>query len=245
MLSTTFADWIRPRRAVYPCGHGQEAGLSDPGSIQVACDADRCAGAEDNPKRRQILDGARQMFLAQGFEGASMQDVARAAGVSKGTLYVYFDSKEAMFEALVQHECGRMQSTIRQMGSGKGSVEAELRLIARAMISTLLQYDVLAAMRMMIGAGEKFPDLARGIYQAGPMHSIQTLAEYFQRRVTQGDLVIADCTEAGEEFVDLVLAGLQRRALLMVDPLEPAQVDSFVQRRVARFLSVYLPGRLA
>ena len=55
------------------------------------------ATGDENPKRRQILDGARRMFLSKGFEGTSMQDVARAAKVSKGTLYVYFDSKEAMF----------------------------------------------------------------------------------------------------------------------------------------------------
>lgn len=214
----------------------KEAGLNDP--VSTGCDCDPRA---DVPKRRQILDGARRMFLSQGFEGASMQDVARAAGVSKGTLYVYFDSKEAMFEALVLHECGRLQRTIRELGSGKGAVEDELRQIARTMIDTLLQGEVLAAMRMMIGAGEKFPDLARRIYRAGPMHSIETLAEYFQGRVARGDLAIPDCTEAGAEFVDLVLAGLQRRALLMMDPLEPAQIDGFVQRRVARFLAVYAP----
>lgn len=213
--------------------------MNDPVSIETGCDMQ--AEVEDNPKRRQILDGARRMFLANGFDAASMQDVARAAGVSKGTLYVYFDSKEAMFEALVLRECGRLQQTIRRLAAGTGTVEDELRQIARMMIDTLLQGEVLAAMRMMIGAGEKFPDLARHIYQSGPMHSTGILAEYFQRRVVRGDLAIADCAEAGSEFVDLLLAGLQRRALLMMDPLPPAEIDQFVARRVARFLAVYAP----
>ena len=51
-------------------------------------------GADDSAKRRQIIQGARAIFLAQGFDAASMSDIARAAGVSKGTLYVYFDNKE-------------------------------------------------------------------------------------------------------------------------------------------------------
>src|SRR5438094_10423122 len=55
----------------------------------------------DSAKRRQIMQGARLVFLAQGFDGASMGEIARQAGVSKGTLYVYFDSKEALFEAIV------------------------------------------------------------------------------------------------------------------------------------------------
>ena len=62
-----------------------------------------CGGAE-SAKRRQILEGARRVFLASGFDGASMGEIAKAAGVSKGTLYVYFDSKEKLFEALTIEE---------------------------------------------------------------------------------------------------------------------------------------------
>ena len=60
---------------------------------------------EDSSKRRQILDGARKLFLDLGFDGASMGEIARAAGVSKGTLYVYFADKNRLFEAIVEEEC--------------------------------------------------------------------------------------------------------------------------------------------
>src|SRR5215469_3810108 len=59
---------------------------------------------EDSSKRRQILDGARKLFLDLGFDGASMGEIARAAGVSKGTLYVYFADKHRLFEAMVEEE---------------------------------------------------------------------------------------------------------------------------------------------
>src|SRR5512134_1155074 len=55
----------------------------------------------DNAKRQQVLDGARRVFLEQGFDGASINDIVKAAGVSKGTLYAYFPSKEKLFEVLV------------------------------------------------------------------------------------------------------------------------------------------------
>src|ERR1700709_2046564 len=61
-------------------------------------------GDEDSSKRRQILDGARKLFLDMGFDGASMGEIARAAGVSKGTLYVYFADKNRLFEAIVEEE---------------------------------------------------------------------------------------------------------------------------------------------
>ena len=65
--------------------------------------------ADDSAKRRQIIEGARAVFLAQGFDAASMSDIARKAGVSKGTLYVYFKSKEELFEAIAEEQC-RMQA---------------------------------------------------------------------------------------------------------------------------------------
>ena len=62
-------------------------------------------GAAIGRKRRQIIDGAGRVFLAQGFDAASMGAIAREAGVSKGTLYVYFKSKEELFEAIVEDQC--------------------------------------------------------------------------------------------------------------------------------------------
>ena len=60
---------------------------------------------DDSVKRRQIIEGARVVFLSQGFDAASMNDIARTAGVSKGTLYVYFKHKEQLFAAIVEQEC--------------------------------------------------------------------------------------------------------------------------------------------
>src|SRR6478735_12492705 len=62
------------------------------------------ASDEEGGKRRQILDGARRTFLNLGFDGASMGEIARACGVSKGTLYVYFADKNRLFEAIVEEE---------------------------------------------------------------------------------------------------------------------------------------------
>src|ERR1700749_3203892 len=64
----------------------------------------RLAGDDDSSKRRQILAGARKVFMDLGFDGASMGEIACAAGVSKGTLYVYFADKSRLFEAIVEEE---------------------------------------------------------------------------------------------------------------------------------------------
>src|SRR5437763_16659123 len=68
-----------------------------PAPLQLVAD-------EDSSKRRQMLDGARKVFMDLGFDGASMGEIARSAGVSKGTLYVYFADKNRLFEAIVEEE---------------------------------------------------------------------------------------------------------------------------------------------
>ena len=62
------------------------------GSDLAETEESELAEHEESAKRRQIMEGAREVFLAQGFDAASMGEIARKAGVSKGTLYVYFDS---------------------------------------------------------------------------------------------------------------------------------------------------------
>src|SRR6476661_6012028 len=71
----------------------------------------------DTAKRAQIIDGARRVFLAQGFDAASMGAIAREASVSKGTLYVYFKSKEELFETIVEEQCRQQADQIFNLDS--------------------------------------------------------------------------------------------------------------------------------
>ncbi len=83
-----------------------------PGADKEQCDLldnlrrGRPAAGQDPVKRGQIIEGARRIFIEKGFEAASMNDITREAGVSKGTIYVYFANKEELFEALIEEERG-------------------------------------------------------------------------------------------------------------------------------------------
>src|SRR5579872_2727403 len=93
---------------------------------------------EGGAKRRQIMDCAWAVFLAAGFDGASMNDVARVAGVSKGTLYVYFDSKEKLFEALIREERRRQAERLAVFAPDDG----EPRIVLRDFGSRLMEMMV-------------------------------------------------------------------------------------------------------
>ena len=85
------------------------------------------AGRNDGgAKRSQIMDGARSVFLSAGFDGASMNDVARAAGVSKGTLYAYFSSKDELFEAIIRGEYAQAAERVCVFKRDCGDVRAVL-----------------------------------------------------------------------------------------------------------------------
>src|SRR5260370_38125984 len=82
--------------------------------------------AADSAQRRQIIEGARAVFLAQGFDAASMSDIARKAGVSKGTLYVYFKSKDELFEAITEEQCSMQAERVFELDDADHDVAAVL-----------------------------------------------------------------------------------------------------------------------
>ena len=85
------------------------------------------------------MDGAREMFLAQGFDAASMGEIARSAGVSKGTLYVYFNSKEQLFQAIVEEECQAQAEQVFALDSNDHDVEAMLPPSRQGLRALLVQ----------------------------------------------------------------------------------------------------------
>jgi AcrR family transcriptional regulator len=90
-------------------------------SLSCPTDSQAVHHSSSSPKRRQILDGARQASDANGYAGASMDQIAALAGVSKGTLYVYFNSKETLFEAVITEEA-------QQFAEKLPSVESDLAI---------------------------------------------------------------------------------------------------------------------
>src|SRR2546423_14766675 len=91
---------------------------------------------EDSSKRRQILDGARKVFMDLGFDAASMNEIARSAGVSKGTLYVYFADKNRLFEAILENEALEQGKVAFNLDPAR-DVETTLREYGQAYMALL------------------------------------------------------------------------------------------------------------
>src|SRR5271154_5402599 len=138
-------------------------------------------------KRRQIVEGARQVFLSAGFDGASMNDIARAAGVSKGTLYAYFSSKDELFEAIIRGEFAQAAErlcTFRREGDARDM----LRDFGVRLISRMAEPGTRSLARVVIAAAEKFPNVGRAFYEAGPLYGATRLAAELENLEKSGAL---------------------------------------------------------
>nr|WP_245639350.1 TetR/AcrR family transcriptional regulator [Rubellimicrobium mesophilum] len=127
----------------------------------------RHAAGEDPRKREQILQGARQVFMEQGYDAASMDDIRRAAGVSKGTLYVYFANKEELFISLIAEERERLFFDADQFLQGDRPLEEKLRVYARRATEAICSDDVIRAQRIVIATAERMPDLGKRFFDRG------------------------------------------------------------------------------
>jgi len=207
----------------------------------VAADATplRIVADEDSSKRRQILDGARKVFMDLGFDGASMGEIARAAGVSKGTLYAYFTSKDELFEAIIRAEKAQTAERLcvfRREGDAREMLtDFGVRLMRR-----MCGPGNLALVRVVIAAVEKFPNVGRAFYEAGPLFGATRLADELQALEKAGVLTVPDPERAAWHFLDLCQSYVFKRLLFGVtETASPEEIEASVKAGVEAFLKAY------
>jgi len=197
---------------------------------------------DDNAKRRQIMDGARRVFLAEGFDAASMNEVARAAAVSKGTLYVYFTDKEDLFAALIREEKQAQAEQLCRFDSDEDDVRSNLNGLGVKLLHLMLRPDSIAHFRTVMAVAAKFPNVGRAFYESGPLFGRRRLAEYLDRQVEAGRLAIDDTELAAAQFLELCKARYYLEAALGVAPPPGSDVlDQHIGQAVDMFLRAYAP----
>ncbi len=198
----------------------------------------------DTAKRRQIIEGARQIFMRDGFDGASMNDITRAAGVSKGTVYAYFPSKEALFEALIREDRRIQAEQICRFSADDENVAEVLRELAQNIVAAVTRPGHMAHLRTVIAAAAKFPSIGHAFYEAGPMYGAGRLASYLDRQVSAGRLRIDDTKRAAFQFIDLCLSRLLKQMLFcVIDTPDPAETEKAIDSAIAMFMAAYGPKR--
>ncbi len=188
----------------------------------------------------QVLKGAREVFLADGFEGASVDDIARAAGVSKATLYSYFPDKRLLFMEVARSECARQADAPMELATCSSSPRQILSAAAGHILSASLSDFGMRMFRICVAEADRFPDLGRQFYESGPMLIRGKIRDYLRSADAKGELQIADFDLAADQFAELCRADLVPRFLFNIDAsFSEEERNRIVEGAVETFLARY------
>lgn len=188
---------------------------------------------------QELLEAAFAVFVEKGFADARLDDIATKAGVSKGTVYLYFDSKEAVFKAMIgQIADAKLEMVSHLVEAHQGSFAALLRQLAQMMSAQISQPPLLHFPRLIIGESRRFPELA---------------AFYLETAINRARRILMRIIERGQEAGEFRPIPPRHAAHLFISPLlfvpiyrsvfEPHDPDAFdVAGHVSAHLDIYLRG---
>ncbi len=171
-------------------------------------------------RRSQILDAATEVFLENGYGGATIDLVVERAGASKATVYSFFGGKEGLFAAIVEERVERVLAAFGDPEVAHSDVLHALAHIARRYMEVVMAPDAVGFHRLIIAEGVRFPELARSFYQFGRDRTYAHLAGMLFVWRERGLIRLDDPQLAAVQFFDAVSGDLQRRAMA-VDSEEP------------------------
>lgn len=191
-------------------------------------------------KFKQVLEGARKVFLREGYSGASVDDIAGEAKVSKATLYSYFPDKELMFSEVFRAELvADVDEPVSVLAADRPAVEA-VPLIVRTLATQMVSGAGVRAYRMRVAKSGRFPDLAKEYLDAVYRRQRRDIRAYLERWVQRGELEISDFEIASEQLVALASALVRDRAVFLgVESVSDAQMHRATTAAAQVFLAAY------
>lgn len=188
----------------------------------------------------QVLEGARDVFMVDGFEGASVDDIARAAGVSKATLYSYFPDKRLLFMEVANMECARQSQSAFDCIDMNGPPRDVLCQAGAHFLRFITSKFGQQIFRICVAESDRFPEIGRAFYKSGPERMRSVMGEYFRAAVARDDLQIEDFTLAVDQFGELCKADIWPRLIFGVtDTVSDADIERVVDSAVKTFLARY------
>ncbi|HCP81398.1 MAG TPA: TetR/AcrR family transcriptional regulator [Octadecabacter sp.] len=188
----------------------------------------------------QVLSGARDIFMVDGFEGASVDDIAKTAGVSKATLYSYFPDKRLLFMEVAKMECVRQADSAIENIDMSEHADKVLTQTAWQMVRFFTSDFGQRVFRLCVAESDRFPELGREFYQSGPALVREKLVSFLKVAISRGELEIDDLALAADQFSELCKADLFPRLIFSIDmTFDERQKERIVTGAVKTFLARY------
>lgn len=185
-------------------------------------------------KRDQVVEAAHRLFLEHGYGATSMDSIAIAANVSKRTVYSHFETKEALFRAIITAFCDRMNCALNSDFADLPVAE-RLTQMGRELVELVLHPEASATLRTVVCETEQFPELAMVFWEAGPLQHLERMADYLGKSF---DLADDDAKLAARQFAGMLKGPFFLPCLLGTEPAPTSKdIQRHVDVAVARFLA--------
>lgn len=217
-----------------PAGASMTVTATSQRSATEATDARRLPSDKARPdKRHAITQAASEMFLADGFDRVSLDQIAQRAGVSKQTIYSHFADKEALFKAICTELTERLTIPLRK-SVAEGDLRGTLTRLGEDTLAMMLDPASLDLHRLVMSAAVRFPELGHVAYEAGAMRMIDDLATLLMQRSQIGDGLARPLGEGrarmlAEQFIGMLRGFHQVRGLLNIKPASAAGRRAYVR----------------
>ncbi len=188
-------------------------------------------------KTDQIVEAATQLFLAHGFAGVSMDNVVEVAGVSKRTLYNYYESKEQLFIDVMHAQLARFWPALDVPAAIGENAAHQLLGSAVEILRLAMSETPLALYRIVIAESHRFPELAGRFYEFSSIQVINRVSDMLQLIHEQSSLNISDARQAAEHFLDLLIGTAFMRVVLGIDP---AMTDKKIRQHASNAVTVFM-----
>lgn len=188
----------------------------------------------------RLRQAALETFLEHGFDGTTMEAVAKAAGITKRTLYARYPDKRALFAAVVPWALARHHGDEPVAETASGDLATGLTAIARATLARALDPDIVRLSRMAMTESARFPEFAAGAHSLAWSPRMQAVMDLLRRHAEDGSVVVDDIELAAEQFLALVSAMPARLAAFGV-----VRAPEVEERHLQHAVTLFLRGVLA
>ena len=196
---------------------------------------------KDPGKGAAILEAAKRLFTAHGFDGVSMDQIAAEAGVSKLTVYSHYGDKENLFAAAVRAYCEQQLPDSLFAARPETALAERLLQIAQAFYAMVSAPQAIAGHRVLCTPQMSESNLPRMFWEAGPMRIQASFAELLRRRMARGELAIDDVPRAAAQFFSLLKGEPHARLVLGCGAPDKDEAADHVAATVDLFLRAYAP----
>ncbi|MFG1425522.1 TetR/AcrR family transcriptional regulator [Roseixanthobacter glucoisosaccharinicivorans] len=192
----------------------------------------------DAETARLVLEAAEQSFAERGYADTTIDEVAKAAGVAKKTIYRLFGGKADLLGGIIRARADTFTMSIKAESEDIPLDEALFDILEK-FTRLVLSPDAIAQNRLSMAEAQRFPEVAAAFYEHGRLHTTKALAEWLAHQCARGLIVLDDPLTVASILLSMAADEPLRRTSLGI---APPLFDAASRKRIATCVSLFLDG---